>query len=99
MSREGGDLQGGAICTKAGVPDYYGEQVATEDEVRKRWRGRAADGIHDEEQQRVEIRGSNDALLLILSGTLDRGRYFHAANRATNSGGKSNNWRKSSRIN
>lgn len=34
---EGGDLQGGAIGTKAGVLDYYGEQVATEDEAEKRW--------------------------------------------------------------
>lgn len=78
---EGGDLQGGAICTKAVVPDYYGEQVATEDEARKRWRGRMADGISEEEQQTVMCRNRSlkDALLLILSGTLDRGCDFHAA--------------------
>lgn len=69
---EGGDLRGGAICTKAGVPDYYGEQVATEDKARKKWRGRAADGVREEEQQRSDEAVFKDVLLLIHDGNLSK---------------------------
>lgn len=64
---------GGTICTKASVPDYYGEQVATEDKARKKWRGRAADGVREEEQQRSDEPVFKDVLLLIHVGNLRRG--------------------------
>lgn len=72
--------------TRRGRGGEEGRQMASVKKSSKHWR--------------VEIRWFHfiDALLLILSGTLSRGCYFHAANRATNSGSDSINWRKSSRI-
>lgn len=87
---ERGDVQGGEICTKAGVPDDYGEQVAAEDKVRKKWRGRAADGVREEEQQSFR-----DVCCRFTAAPRERSHRFHKANRArTKSGGDATTGRK-----